>query len=84
MMQTGLIMMPDGPHLYTRTWLPSNTPEANVVLIHGYGDHSGRYEHLVHILNEGSLGVYSYDQRGFGRSDGHRGYITRFDTLLAD
>jgi acylglycerol lipase len=84
MMQTDLIMMPDGLYLYTRTWLPSNTPEANVVLIHGYGDHSGRYEHLVRILNEGSLGVYSYDQRGFGRSDGQRGYITRFDTLLAD
>lgn len=84
MTQTDSITTPDGLHLYTRTWLPPNTPDAYVVLIHGYGGHSGRYDQFARLLTDASLGVYSYDQRGFGHSDGRTGYIARFDTLLDD
>ena len=74
----------DGLELRTRSWLPSSMPDGSVILIHGYGDHCGRYERFAHELNGASLAVYSYDQRGFGRSDGKRGYVARFDDLLAD
>ncbi|MFO7974042.1 MAG: alpha/beta hydrolase [Candidatus Hydrogenedentota bacterium] len=84
MTQADWVATPDGLHLYARKWLPLNTSDANVVLIHGYGDHSGRYEHFARILTGASLAVYTYDQRGFGRSDGRRAYIGRFDQLLDD
>ena len=84
MTNTGSFTATGGLRLYTRAWLPSNTPAAHVILIHGYGDHCGRYERFAHALNDASLAVHSYDQRGFGLSQGKRAYVGCFDDLLAD
>ncbi len=74
----------DGLELFSREWAPEGAPRANLILLHGYGEHSGRYEHVGKALNGIGLLVYTYDQRGFGRSPGKRGYIRRFDELLSD
>lgn len=74
----------DGLRLYTRTWVPSGEPAASVILLHGYGDHCGRYAGFARALNGESIAVYSYDQRGFGRSDGRRGYVGDFAAILSD
>jgi alpha-beta hydrolase superfamily lysophospholipase len=54
------------------------TPPVVVLLVHGYGEHSGRYRHVIDALLEAGLHVAFYDHRGHGHSEGHRGHIARF------
>jgi alpha-beta hydrolase superfamily lysophospholipase len=55
-----------------------------LVVCHGFGEHSGRYLHFPHYLEESIDALYAYDQRGHGRSDGARGDGDRFDGLAED
>jgi alpha-beta hydrolase superfamily lysophospholipase len=55
-----------------------------VLLVHGLGEHQGRYLHVVRRLLDAGWAVSSYDQRGHGRSGGPRGVISAEDDLLAD
>lgn len=73
----------DGGSLYERFW-PIENPRAHVVLIHGYGEHCARYDHVAVHLNGLGFSVHGYDQRGHGRSPGKRGYIADFDDFLRD
>lgn len=74
----------DGQHLYGRWWEPAGETRAHLALIHGYGEHCSRYEHVAEAFNRAGIAVHSYDQRGFGHSPGKRGVITRFESLLQD
>lgn len=65
----------DGIHELRRRWEPVGVPLAEVVIVHGQGEHSGRYEHVGSILAEGGLSVRSYDLIGHGASGGRRGDI---------
>ncbi|MEN8614621.1 lysophospholipase [Dehalogenimonas sp. THU2] len=70
--------------LFYQAWLPDNPPKAVIVLVHGLADHSSRYGNVVdHLLPKG-FAVWSYDQRGHGRSPGTRCYINRFTDLTGD
>jgi alpha-beta hydrolase superfamily lysophospholipase len=55
-----------------------------VVVVHGFGEHSGRYVHLAEALVARGYGVLAYDQRGHGRSEGARGYVSSFQMLVDD
>ncbi|MBS1962445.1 MAG: lysophospholipase [Bdellovibrionales bacterium] len=58
-----------------------------LVLVHGFGEHAGRYLHFPHYLDACGSGVdavFAYDQRGHGRSEGLRGDVDRFDSLADD
>lgn len=70
--------------LHIRTWKPDLPPRAHLLIVHGYGEHSGRYEHLADALTALGIEVHAYDLRWHGKSPGKRGYITRFDTLVDD
>ena len=59
-------------------------PKAQVFLIHGYAEHTGRYGHLADRLNDEGYHVIGYDQVGHGISDGERAYIPRFDYYVWD
>lgn len=50
-------------------------PQAVVYLIHGIGEHSGRYEHVAEYFNNAGIGLMAMDLRGHGRSPGKRGHI---------
>lgn len=80
---TGSIITADGIRLFTQCWRAAG-PQAAVVLVHGHAEHSGRYAHVADYLNAHHISAYAYDQRGFGRSDGRRGYVPSFDHLLED
>ncbi|MEM9998571.1 MAG: alpha/beta fold hydrolase, partial [Bacteroidota bacterium] len=82
---TDSLRTPDGLTLFTRTWAPElGTVRADVLLVHGIGEHSGRYAHIAaHLMMQG-IRVFAYDQRGHGESEGERAYIERFDSLVAD
>lgn len=74
----------NGLELYAQQWLPDSATRARLVLLHGFGDHSSRYEHVAARLNTAGVSVHTYDQRGHGKSPGRRAFISRFEDLLED
>jgi len=79
-----------GLTIHTRLWEPDDPPKAVVGLVHGLGEHSGRYGPVAERLTGAGYAVASFDLRGHGASGGRRG-DTRFtetfgdiDRLLAD
>jgi alpha-beta hydrolase superfamily lysophospholipase len=74
----------DGLDLFFHHWKPKGTARGKVVLVHGYLEHSGRYEELGGVLTAAGFEVLAYDQRGHGRSGGRRSYIDRFSQYLDD
>ncbi|MEI2644166.1 MAG: alpha/beta hydrolase [Candidatus Nanopelagicales bacterium] len=73
----------DGAQLYWQEWLPEGTPRAVIVLIHGLGEHSGRYAHLAERFTQEGIAVLSQDNRGHGKTPGGRG-VMDFDKAVAD
>jgi len=57
-----------GLELYTQSWLPDEPAKAAVALVHGLGEHSGRYPHVVNHLVPKGYAIYGFDHRGHGRS----------------
>jgi len=72
-----------GVRLHRRSWRPA-TPRAVLLIVHGYGEHSGRYEHLGQWFAARGFAVHAYDQRGHGRSGGHPCHVDRFAEFLDD
>lgn len=64
---------PDGAELYYQEWLPGGEVKAAVVLVHGLGEHSARYQHVADFLNAAGYSMTAFDLRGHGRSTGVRG-----------
>ncbi len=81
----GTIAGAGGVELYWRSWTPADrAPEGLVVLVHGMGEHCGRYGHVADALLARGYAVAAHDHRGHGRSAGRRSYIDRMDNLVAD
>ncbi len=55
-----------------------------LVVLHGLGEHGGRYLHVPHYVQKEVDAVYCLDHRGHGRSEGLRGHVDRFDLLGED
>jgi alpha-beta hydrolase superfamily lysophospholipase len=68
---------------FLRSWLPERV-ERVLLVVHGFGEHSGRYEGLASWLAARGCAVHAYDHPGHGRSSGQRGYVRRFSDLLDD
>ncbi|MCP3984377.1 MAG: alpha/beta hydrolase [bacterium] len=73
----------DGLPLFRRTWSPL-TPSRSVLLVHGYAEHSGRYETMASWMARRGAAVSAYDHRGHGRSGGRRAHLRSFDEYLDD
>ena len=73
----------DGVPLAWRDW-PCADARGSVLIVHGLGEHAGRYEALAARLNGSGWRVGAYDQRGHGRSGGARGALPDADALLRD
>lgn len=73
-----------GLQLFRRFWGPPDPPTALVVLVHGAGEHSGRYEHVAERLVGDGYAVHALDHRGHGRSQGPRALIDRVDHAVTD
>ena len=70
--------------LYCQTWRPEEGTRAVLVVVHGFGEHSGRYTNVVDSLVPGGFAVYSFDLRGHGRSPGQRGHINAWAEYRED
>jgi alpha-beta hydrolase superfamily lysophospholipase len=73
----------DGLKLQLREW-PCDDARGTVLIVHGLGEHIGRYEHVAAQLRRGGWHVVGYDQRGHGVSEGPRGRLHHPDDLLRD
>ncbi len=81
--RTGTITAIDGTRLFHRHY-PAADEKARMVLVHGLGEHSGRYGHVIERLLKKQISVWTYDQRGFGQSDGPRGHVKAFSEYIGD
>ncbi len=70
--------------IFYRCWWSEVEPKAAVFIIHGLGEHSGRYERLVEALSPRGFQFIAIDLPGFGKSGGKRGHIERFEHYYED
>jgi acylglycerol lipase len=79
----GSATTPDGIELRTRHW-PAVDPWASVLIVHGLGEHCGRYEHVGEHLAANGIEAFAYDHRGNGGSGGRRGDVDRWSRYHDD
>jgi len=73
----------DGPKLHVREW-PTADARGTVLIVHGLGEHIGRYAHEAARLNGWGWSAVGFDHRGHGASEGRRGALAHDDDLLQD
>src|SRR5690606_23872352 len=75
-----------GDNLAVYDWLlPPGMPlRGKVLVVHGLGEHAGRYEQLAQRLTQWGFAVRAYDQHGHGHSDGERGALPATTRLVDD
>jgi len=74
----------DGEEMFARGWTPPGKPKAIITLIHGHGEHTGRYAHVGAALAENGYALLGFDLRGNGKSGGKRGHTPSYSALLDD
>jgi alpha-beta hydrolase superfamily lysophospholipase len=75
---------PDRLVFYFQGWEPETDPRGIVCLVHGLGEHTGRYAHVAAALNAAGYVLFGCDLRGHGRSAGPRGHTPSYETLMDD
>jgi alpha-beta hydrolase superfamily lysophospholipase len=63
-------------------WQPNVGPKAVIALIHGMGEHSGRYKKVAEFFIQRDIAVMSFDQRGHGKTEGEKGHVSNFNQYL--
>jgi len=74
----------DGLRLHLLHWPAAEPARGTVLIVHGLGEHSGRYAHVAAQLNLAGWHVLGYDHRGHGWSEGARGAVPDSEALLRD
>lgn len=82
--ETGSITTRDDLELFTRAWMPEDDPTRGMLIVHGLGEHSGRYAHVARFFVDRGYAVSTFDLRGHGRSDGTKVHVASFDDYLDD
>jgi alpha-beta hydrolase superfamily lysophospholipase len=74
----------DGIQIFAQAWQAAPHSRAVVCLVHGMGEHSGRYLHVARALTQAGFSLITFDQRGHGRSQGQRGHTHAYELLMDD
>jgi alpha-beta hydrolase superfamily lysophospholipase len=74
----------DGLQLHAQGWQPDGEARGVVALVHGLGEHSGRYAHVGAALCDRGYVLLAFDLRGHGNSQGPRGHAPRFEAWMQD
>ncbi|HJS19882.1 MAG TPA: alpha/beta hydrolase [Anaerolineales bacterium] len=74
----------DGIDFFVHGWEPESRPRAVIALIHGLGEHTGRYEHVAKVLTDAGYALTGFDLGGHGRSGGVRGHFPSLDAVMQD
>ena len=83
-MISGRLRTSDGVELHWREWPATRPLRAAVVILHGVGEHGGRYEALAAGLGSNGIACFVFDHRGHGCSTGPRGHVDRWDRYELD
>tara|TARA_B100001057_G_scaffold148128_1_gene148055 strand:+ start:4987 stop:5805 length:819 start_codon:yes stop_codon:yes gene_type:complete len=70
-----------GNKIFVRSWTPNKSNQA-LLMVHGLGEHSGRYEVFSKYLKNEKLSLYAFDLPGHGKTYGRKGHIKKFDEYL--
>lgn len=81
---TGTIKGQDGVMLFCRIWNGDTVGGKDLFLVHGLGEHSGRYVHVGRYFAKAGYRTIAFDLRGHGRSGGKPVFINRYEELAAD
>jgi alpha-beta hydrolase superfamily lysophospholipase len=81
---TGTIEAQDRVRLFYRSWNSSNDHGKSLILVHGLGEHSGRYVHVGSYFSKAGYRTVAFDLRGHGRSGGKPMFVRRYEELAAD
>lgn len=75
----------DGLDIFAQAWGPDVVqPRAVICLVHGLGEHSGRYAHVAEALSKEGFILLAADLRGHGKSAGAKGHIHSIEDILLD
>jgi acylglycerol lipase len=66
-----------------QSWIVPRT-KGVVVIVHGLGEHSGRYTNIIERMKGKGISFYALDLRGHGRSEGKRGHVKSFLDYVHD
>ena len=68
--------------IYYQGWLPDEYVQAVLFIVHGLGEHSGRYMNVVNHFVPLGYAVYGLDHLGHGKSEGGREQVQRFEDFI--
>ena len=75
----------DGLNVFGQKWEnETDAPKAVICLVHGFGEHSSRYDHVAQFFTDNGYAMIAFDQRGHGRTEGKRGHFVSYDEVLND
>jgi len=74
----------EGEKIFSQKWIVDGTSKAVLVLVHGLGEHIGRYAHVAEFFTQHNVSFYGFDHRGHGRSSGKRGHIGNSQFFIDD
>ncbi len=80
----GFFASKDGTRLFWRSETTDAEPKAWIGVVHGYGDHCGRYQRPIEAFVKDGFGVLTFDYRGHGKADGARGDVNVWSDYLED
>jgi len=66
-------------NIYYQAWLPEGEAKAVLLIVHGLGEHSGRYKNVVDHFVPLGYAAYGLDHIGHGKSEGKREIVVRFE-----
>ncbi|KAL4512023.1 hypothetical protein ABPG72_005025 [Tetrahymena utriculariae] len=70
--------------LYSLNFLKNIEKKAVCIFFHGYNSHIGQSAHIAEYFSQHGIEVVGYDYRGFGKSEGLRGYVPPLDSHMKD
>ncbi len=70
--------------IYYQNWSPDLNSRGVIALVHGMGEHSGRYMNVVNYFVPLGYTVYGFDHRGHGKSQGKRGHVMSWSEFRQD
>lgn len=73
-----------GRAVFAQAWMPERNPSDVILIVHGLGEHSGRYAAWAERFLEKNLAVYALDLHGHGHTTGRRGHTDAFGYIYDD
>ena len=82
--RAGCLTGQKGLRLFYQSWLPDTESRANIIIVHGIAEHSGRYTNFARYLVGQGYNVFAMDNRHHGQSEGNPGQVDNFQFFIDD